>query len=125
VRRRAVLAAAAALLAGGAASVAAAQVHDARAPVAVGVAQREFHITTYRRKVKPGAIRFNITNLGQDTHDLVVTGPKRFFAQGPDVQAGERARMSVVLRRPGTYTLLCTRANHAKLGMRAKLVVKR
>jgi plastocyanin len=33
--------------------------------------------------------------------------------------------VSATLRRPGTYLLLCTRANHSKLGMRAKLTVRR
>jgi len=100
----------------------------ARAPRhahSLGIAEREFHITPYARKVKRGRVKFNIDNLGQDTHNLVVRGPHHFRARGPDVEAGERASFTARLRRPGTYLLLCTRANHAKLGMRAKLVVRR
>ena len=96
----------------------------ARAPLSVGVAEREFHITPYARSVKRGAVKFNINNLGQDTHNLVVKGPHHFKAHGPDVQAGERAAFTVNLRRKGTYTLLCTRANHYKLGMRATIKVR-
>ncbi len=96
----------------------------ARGPASLGVAEREFHITPYAKSVKHGAVKFNINNLGQDTHNLVIRGPHHFKAKGPDVQAGERATFTVRLRRRGTYTLLCTRANHYRLGMKAKLEVR-
>jgi plastocyanin len=92
-------------------------------PTPVGVAQREFHITPYRRSVPVGAVKLNIRNYGEDVHNLVVRGPNRFTAIGPDVDSGAGATWTVKLRRPGTYTLLCTRANHLKLGMKAKLTV--
>ena len=92
-------------------------------PTPVGVAQREFHITPYRRSVPVGAVKLNIRNYGQDVHNLVVRGPNGFTAIGPDVDSGTGATWIVKLRRPGTYTLLCTRANHLKLGMKAKLAV--
>jgi uncharacterized cupredoxin-like copper-binding protein len=96
----------------------------ARAPKSLGVAEREFHITPYAGAVKRGPVKFNLNNLGQDTHNLVVKGPHGFKAQGPDVEAGGRASFTVNLRRKGTYTLLCTRANHYKLGMKARLTVR-
>ena len=92
-------------------------------PTAVGVAQREFHITPYRRSVPAGAVKLNIRNYGEDVHNIVVRGPKGFTAVGPDVDSGSGATWTVKLRRPGTYSLLCTRANHLKLGMKAKLKV--
>jgi plastocyanin len=119
VTRRAVLAALLALAAFGSSAA------TARAPVTIGVAEREFRISTYRWKVKPGPVKLNVSNFGQDTHNLVVTGPKGFRVNGPDIEPGGRASVSATLRRPGTYYLLCTRANHRKLGMRAKLRVKR
>jgi plastocyanin len=97
----------------------------ARAPVPIGVAEREYRISTYRWKVSPGPVKLNVSNFGQDTHNLVVRGPKGYSANGPDVKPGERGSFTASLRRPGTYLLLCTRANHMKLGMRAKLTVKR
>ena len=97
----------------------------ARAPKTIGIAEREYRISTYVWKVKRGPVKLNVTNYGQDTHNLVVKGPKHFLAKGPDVKPGERASFRANLRRPGTYLLLCTRANHLKLGMRAKLTVKR
>lgn len=95
------------------------------APVAIGVAQREFRITAYRKTVAPGPVRLNVQNYGQDTHNLVVRGPRGFLLQGPDVLAGKRATVAVTLKRPGTYTLLCTRANHEQLGMSTRLTVRR
>jgi plastocyanin len=96
----------------------------AQAPTtSVGVAQREFHITPYRGSVPSGAVRFNIRNFGQDTHNLVVRGPKGFTAIGPDVDSGQNSSWTVKLQKPGTYTLLCTRANHLQLGMKTKLKV--
>ena len=92
-------------------------------PTAVGVAQREFHITPYRRSVPAGAVKLNIRNYGEDVHNIVVRGPNGFTAVGPDVDSGSGATWTVKLRRPGTYALLCTRANHLKLGMKAKLKV--
>ena len=113
------------LLAALAATAFVASVAEARAPVAVGVAQREYRFSIYRKAVKPGPVKFNVTNFGEDTHNLVVAGPRRFRVQGPDVESGDRASLVVTLRRTGTYTLLCTRANHLALGMRAKLAVRR
>ena len=92
-------------------------------PTAVGVAQREFHITPYRRSVPVGAVKLNIRNYGEDVHNIVVRGPRGFTAVGPDVDSGSGATWTVKLRRPGAYSLLCTRANHLKLGMKAKLKV--
>jgi plastocyanin len=123
MRRRVVLfAAIAALLAVPASAIA---VHAAAAPTAVGIAQREFRISTYRQTVPPGAVKLNIRNFGQDVHNIVVRGPGGFLAAGPDVSPGKNATFVVNLRKAGTYELLCTRANHLKLGMRAKLVVAR
>jgi hypothetical protein len=101
-----------------------ADARKSRGPVAVGLAQREFHMTAYRRKVRRGPVKFNIANLGEDTHNLVIRGPKRFRANGPDVRSGERATYTVRLRRRGTYRLLCTRANHLSLGMRTRIRVR-
>ena len=92
-------------------------------PTAVGVAQREFHITPYRRSVPVGAVKLNIRNYGEDVHNIVVRGPGGFTAIGPDVDSGSTATWVVKLRKPGTYSLLCTRANHLSLGMKSRLKV--
>ncbi len=94
-------------------------------PVAIGVAQREFHITAYRKVVKPGAVRLNVQNYGEDTHNLVVRGPHGYLLRGPDLLPGAHDTINAKLLRRGTYLLLCTRANHQQLGMRTKITVRR
>jgi plastocyanin len=119
LKRRAAALALVAVAAGGATAAA------ARAPVAIGVSEREFHIASYRPAVSPGPVSFNVTNFGQDTHNLVVRGPGGFAVRSSAIKAGQRLTLRATLRRPGTYMLLCTRANHARIGMKAKLVVRR
>lgn len=96
------------------------------AATAVGVAEREFRIAVYRRTVRPGTVRLNIRNYGEDAHNLVVRGPRGFRpAATPEIRSGQRATLTVRLRRPGTYRLLCTTADHLARGMRATLRVGR
>jgi plastocyanin len=98
----------------------------AKAPTtAVGVSEREFRISPYRTTVKPGTVKFNVHNFGEDTHNLVILGPKRFVAVGPDVDSEQNAAFTVKLKKTGTYTLICTRADHAKLGMKTRFKVKK
>ena len=92
-------------------------------PVAVGIAEREHYISPYRRSVPVGLVKLNIRNFGEDVHNLVVRGPRGFVAVGPDVESGDGASWVVRFRRPGTYKLLCTRANHLRLGMKSKIQV--
>ena len=92
-------------------------------PTTVGVAEREYHITPYRRSIPAGLVKFNVRNYGEDVHNLVIRGPARFTKVGPDVDSGSGATWTVRLRRPGTYSLLCTRANHLQLGMKSRITV--
>ena len=97
-----------------------------RSSVAVGVAEREWGISTYRGKVKPGAVRFNVTNFGEDAHNLEVVGPGGFrSAVTPDIRAHDHTTLSVTLRRQGVYRLICTKPGHIKRGMKASIRVKR
>ena len=97
------------------------------APVAVGVSAREFSLSLYRVKVKPGPIRFNVTNFGEDGHDLQVIAPGgKVVAQVEEMKGfGGRGQVEARLSRPGTYRLLCTIADHERRGMHAKLRVRR
>ena len=96
------------------------------ASTAVGVGEREFRISVYRPVVAPGALRLNVTNRGEDVHDLVVLDRRgRRMAASGEIGAGARATIRVTLRRSGTYRLVCTRDDHAARGMRANLRVVR
>ena len=117
------LAAAAAALIGTAGAPAAAPVRPA--PTAVGIGEREFRISVYRPVVWPGTLRLNVSNRGEDVHDLVVLDRRgRRLAASGEIAAGARATIAVKLLRSGTYRLLCTRDDHAARGMRAWLRVR-
>lgn len=97
-----------------------------KSSVAVGVAEREWGISSYRAKVKPGRVRFNVTNFGQDAHNLQVVGPHGFrSAVTPDIKAHEHYTLSLTLRRKGVYRLICTKPGHVQRGMRTAIRVKR
>jgi len=121
MRRLAVILVVAGALMGGRADAAVAP-----APTAVGIGMREFSLTVYRASVKPGPVRFNITNRGEDAHNLQVAGPSGYrSAISPDMKgAGGRATLDVRLRTRGTYRLLCVKPGHTALGMRATLRVR-
>ena len=90
----------------------------------VGLGMREYRFSVYRPTVHAGRVTFNMTNFGEDAHNLRITGPGGYrSAVSPDVAAGERARFTVHLRRAGLYRLVCLKPGHAAKGMRATLRV--
>jgi plastocyanin len=95
-----------------------------KSSVAVGVAEREWGISSYRAKVRPGGVRFNVTNFGEDAHNLQVVGPHGYrSAVTPDIKAHQHYSLTLTLRRPGVYRLVCTKPGHAQRGMRTALRV--
>jgi plastocyanin len=101
-----------------------ARTHAHRSPVAVGVAEREWGISSYRPKVRPGRVRFNVTNFGEDSHNLEVVGPHGYRSRvTPDIRAHQHYTLSVRLRRPGVYRLICTKPGHLARGMRTAIRV--
>jgi plastocyanin len=113
-----------AILAGGAAAHA--RGAHSGASTAVGVGEREYRVYPYRTRVKPGTVRFNISNLGEDAHNLQVRGPHGYRSSvTPDIGSGRDFTLTAHLRRAGTYTLICTKPGHAAKGMKARFVVRR
>jgi hypothetical protein len=93
---------------------------------AIGVGEREYRIAVYRPVVRAGTLRFNVTNRGEDSHDLrVLTARGAPVASSAEVRPGARSTLVVRLRRPGLYTLICTKADHAARGMVSHLRVRR
>lgn len=108
---------------------AAAPSSEARPPrpvsTAVGVAAREFRLSVYRARVPVGEVRFNLSNRGEDVHDLVVRDSRgRIRGRSSDVKPGGRSVVAIRLGR-GTYRLSCDVADHAARGMRATVKVVR
>lgn len=99
----------------------------APAPVtSVGIGEREFSVAVYRPRVRPGRLKLNVRNLGEDVHDLVVRrAGRRVGALATVVKPGGTATLRLTLRRTGRYQLVCTVADHEARGMKATLIVSR
>jgi len=95
------------------------------APGRLGVSATEFHLTLSRGSVKAGRVIIQLQNAGQDVHDLRLRriGGKRTYSL-PVTTPGGRSTLTLRLL-PGRYRLWCSLANHAQLGMRAVLRVRR
>lgn len=91
---------------------------------AVGVSLREWAVAPYRDFVRPGRVKLNVQNYGEDAHDLAVLRRGRLLGQVPELRPGERATLRLRLRRPGRYRLVCTLPGHEERGMRARLTVR-
>jgi plastocyanin len=97
-----------------------------RASTAVGVGEREWRVYPYRTQAKPGTVRFNVQNLGQDAHNLQIRGPHGYrSAVTPDIRSNQGYTLIAHLRRPGVYTLVCTKPGHIAKGMKATFRVSR
>ena len=95
------------------------------APGRLGVSAGEFHLVLSRPSVKAGRVLIQLQNDGQDVHDLRLrrVGGSRTYSF-PLTNPGARTTLSFRLI-PGRYRLWCSVANHAQLGMRALLRVRR
>jgi plastocyanin len=92
----------------------------------IGIGEREYRIAVYRPRVRPGALKLTVRNLGEDVHDLVVRqGGRRVAGLKDVVKPGRTATLRLTLRRPGRYQLVCTVADHEARGMHATLRVSR
>jgi hypothetical protein len=95
------------------------------APGRLGVSASEFHLVLSRASVKAGRIVIQLQNEGEDVHDLRLRriGGTRTYSF-PVTSPGGRTTLSLRLL-PGRYRLWCSVADHAQLGMRAVLRVRR
>lgn len=93
----------------------------------VGIGEREFRISVYRRVVTPGLVRFNVRNFGEDVHDFAVfstRGRGRLIKRTKEISSGDTRTLTVSLG-SGTYRLVCTTSDHLARGMKAKIIVRR
>jgi plastocyanin len=90
----------------------------------VGVGLREFRLAPVRDVVRPGYVRFYISNHGEDGHNLVVVRRGHVYGRTSEIRSREQRTLRVRLRRPGHYRLVCTIADHEQRGMTARLIVR-
>ena len=72
-------------------------------------------------------MRFNITNFGEDGHNLTVirASDGKKLAASPEIRSDKQYTLRVTLKKPGTYRLFCTIADHTARGMKAKIRVRK
>ena len=93
----------------------------------VGIGEREFRISVYRRVVTPGVVRFNVRNFGEDVHDFAVfstRGRGRLIKRTKEISSGDTRTLTVSLA-SGAYRLVCTTSDHLARGMKARITVRR
>jgi len=91
------------------------------------VVAREFSLTLSRTGLAPGTAIIELVNAGEDPHNLRIaradgTGPA---PEIPETPPGQDPPPSVTMTlTPGSYSLVCTLADHTALGMSATLRVE-
>jgi hypothetical protein len=99
-------------------------ISEAATPARLFVSAKEFSLVLSRPSLKPGSLRIQLYNGGEDAHDLRLkrvggTHALRIRETSP----GDVTELRASLRR-GTWKLWCSLPGHAKAGMRATLVVR-
>lgn len=92
---------------------------------AVQVQATEFRYGLSRGAVKPGKLRIELVNYGEDVHDLAIrrvggTSVRNLGHTLPGERSVDRFRV-----RRGAYMLWCTISDHRARGMRATLKVRK
>lgn len=108
----------------GAASAASSDQVRTSARSAVQVTGTEFRLNLSKRVVKPGSLRVEFVNFGEDDHDLAITRKGSSYTRTMrELMPKEREVQTFNVRR-GSYIFWCTLSNHKSLGMRAVLKVR-
>ncbi|MET8584006.1 copper-binding protein [Streptomyces collinus] len=84
--------------------------------VKVTVTETEFALKLSRSSFTPGTYTFVADDAGHTTHALSVDGPGVRDARTPDLEKGQKAALTVTLKK-GTYDLYCPVDGHRQLGM--------
>lgn len=91
---------------------------------AVQATGREFRITLSKKTVRPGSLRVEFVNFGEDDHDLAITRKGTSYTRTMNELRPKERDIETFNVRRGTYIFWCTIDNHKGLGMRATLRVK-
>ena len=107
------------LLAGTATAAAIAPAATSRSAAKVTVTATDFKFKFSTRNIAAGKHTFTLVNRGQATHDFKIAGKKTRL-----LSPGQRAAITVTLRKGKRYPYLCTVPGHAQLGMKGTLLVR-
>jgi uncharacterized cupredoxin-like copper-binding protein len=88
----------------------------------VQVSEKEFKITLQSTTLKPGSYTFDLSNDGQQPHDLTIARSGETKAKTPVINGGQHATLKVKLT-AGDYEFYCSVPGHKQLGMDVKVKV--
>jgi hypothetical protein len=96
------------------------------APARMQVVAGEFRLTPSRRTLKAGPAIIELTNFGEDPHDLKLRrqAPGAPTLSIPEVAPAKLAQLRARLA-PGRFVLWCSIADHRQRGMEALVTVRR
>jgi hypothetical protein len=89
-------------------------------PARLLVQSTEFHLALSRTRLRAGIAVIELSNRGEDPHDLRIRGRRGGVRE---TVAGGLGQWRTHLR-PGRYVLYCSLPGHERLGMRAVLTVR-
>jgi hypothetical protein len=93
-------------------------------PSRVAVDEYEYSVVAGHQLVAAGRVELNVSNIGQDDHNLTISRDGAPIAQTPVLHPGDPATTISPQLAPGTYRLYCSLYDHDQLGMHATLVVQ-
>ena len=96
------------------------QARDQRAEIQLD----DFLIRPQNVRAQAGELTFAIANKGRLGHNLRLRGGRDGEQVVTTTLLPGREAMKTVTLAPGSYTMLCTVANHEQLGMTGRLVVR-
>jgi len=92
-------------------------------PSRLGVDLQEYSVFPTHDPVAAGSVEFDVSNFGQDDHNLTIARDGIAVAQSAIVHPGAEQTLVATLA-PGTYKLYCSLYDHDALGMHATLVIQ-
>ena len=97
--------------------------HDPGSARTVPIAATEFKFDPAEVTVRPGEVRFKVSNAGGAPHALEVEG-QGIEEETDTIQPGRSAELTVHLSRAGTYKLYCPVGDHEQRGMVGEFTVE-
>jgi plastocyanin len=91
-------------------------------PARTGVDLDEWAVRSSYRTLAAGRVDFNVTNVGEDDHNLVVRSGAQDLGH-LDLSPGADGTLTLTLP-GGTYVLYCSLTGHEAAGMRTEVTVK-
>jgi len=89
----------------------------------VKLSATEFKFTPSDPSVdKAGKVTFDVSNDGSVDHALEVEGPNGEVETEP-IAAGQSAKLTVDLSKPGKYEMYCPIGNHKEMGMKGTVTI--